>query len=94
MIVQTAAANINDQALRVILVASEFTEPEAGDAVLRLAQRHFPTEPILLVSIQPNGFRSHSTFRAHTFLALLQLEQLSFSPIDLAAPPEQDDPPF
>ncbi len=39
MIVQTALAIINDQALRVILVDSQHTTPEAGAPILALAQR-------------------------------------------------------
>jgi hypothetical protein len=80
----------------VALVDSAFTVKGAGDAVIRKIAEYFPTLPIMLVSIQPNGFRAYAPFQTGELLALLQLEKLELREIDISLPaPESDEPlPF
>lgn len=47
----------------------------------------------MLVSIEDNGPRAYAFFQTHMILALIQLENLHLSILDLsAAPPEQEIP--
>ena len=79
----------------VALVPSEFTVTVAGDDLLVKIQRHYPTHPIMLVSVEANGFRAYAKFQTHMLLALIQLEYLDLVELDLAtAPAESDDLPF
>jgi hypothetical protein len=80
----------------VALVESGFTVPGAAQPVLKKVAQHFPAQPIMLVSIEPNGFRAYAPFQTGELLALLQLETLAFQEIDISLPaPERDAPlPF
>ena len=79
----------------IALVPLEFTLPEAGDGMLAKIQRHYPTHPIMLVSVEANGFRAFAKFQTHMLLVLIQLEYLDLVELDLAtAPAESDDLPF
>ena len=79
----------------IALVPSEFTVPEMGDPLLTRIQKHYPTHPIMLVSVETNGFREHAKFQTHLLLALIQLEYLDLAELDLSvAPVESDDLPF
>lgn len=80
---------IGGSPLLVALVDSDFTRPAAGDALMARIQPHFPTMPIMLVSIEASGFRAHAAFQTGALLALLQLEQLTFSSLDIDKPPEK-----
>ena len=57
-------------------------------------QKHFPLEPIMLVSVERDGFAAYAPFQTHTLLALLQLEQLTLHEIDLSVPPAEKDEPL
>jgi hypothetical protein len=80
----------------VALVDSRFTVRGAAEPVLKKVAQHFPAQPIMLVSIEPNGFRAYAPFQTGELLALLQLETLEFQEIDISLPaPERDAPlPF
>ena len=80
----------------VAVVESAFTLPGAAQPVLKKVAEHFPAQPVMLVSIEPNGFRAHAPFQTGELLALLQLETLEFQEIDISLPaPERDAPlPF
>ena len=80
----------------VALVESGFTVQGAAEPVLKKVAEHFPALPVMLVSIEPNGFRAYAPFQTGELLALLQLETLAFQEIDISLPaPESDEPlPF
>jgi hypothetical protein len=44
---------------------------------------------MMLVSIEPNGYRAYAPFETHRLLALMQLEQLTLQPVDLSLPPPE-----
>jgi len=74
----------------VALVPSDFTVPVAGDDLLVKIQRHYPTHPIMLVSVEANGFRAYAKFQTHMLLALIQLEYLDLTELDLSQPVEDE----
>jgi hypothetical protein len=80
----------------VALVESGFTVRGAAEPLLKKVAEHFPAQPVMLVSIEPNGFRAYAPFQTGELLALLQLETLAFEEIDISLPaPERDAPlPF
>jgi hypothetical protein len=78
----------------VAIVDSTFTVAGAGDAVIRKVAEHFPALPIMLVSIQPNGFRAYAPFQTGELLALLQLERLDLREIDISLPAPETDAPL
>ena len=76
------------------IVDSLYTSVEAGDALLKRLQPYFPIHPIMLVSVEQNGYRAHAPFETHRLLALIQLEQLTLHEIDLSVPPPMRDEPL
>ena len=80
----------------VALVKSRFTVRGAAESVLKKVAEHFPAQPVMLVSIEPNGFRAYAPFQTGELLSLLQLETLEVKEIDISLPaPERDVPlPF
>jgi hypothetical protein len=80
----------------VVIVDSEHTFAGPGDYLLRRLQPYFPIHPMMLVSIEPNGYRAYAPFETHRLLALMQLEQLTLQPVDLSLPPPEkyEDLPF
>ncbi|MFC4932530.1 hypothetical protein [Massilia sp. GCM10023247] len=78
----------------VAIVESRYTLDGTGEAVLRQVEAHFPTRPVMLVSLEPNGFRAYAPFQTGQLLALLQLESLALREIDLALPPPAKDEPL
>lgn len=84
---KAAVVAINGTRIAVVLVDSTNMVPAAGDSIIARLQHHFPTLPIMLVSIENNGFRAHAAFQTGELLALLQLKQIPFEDIDLDVPP-------
>lgn len=80
----------------VAIVDPEYTVPGPGDELVKQLQPHFRIHPIMLVSVQPNGFRAYAHFQTHLLLALIQLENLNMRELDLALAPEvvHEEPPF
>lgn len=80
----------------IAIVPSDFTNPLNGPNLLQRIQPHYPTHPIMLVSIEENGFRAYATFETHMLLALIQLEFLDSTELDLSAPPRvaEEELPF
>jgi hypothetical protein len=80
----------------VAIVESRFTVKGAAEPVLKKVAEHFPAQPIMLVSLEANGFRAYAPFQTAELLALLQLERLEFQELDISVPaPESDEPlPF
>jgi hypothetical protein len=78
----------------VSLVDTAFTVAGPGDQLLARLQPYFPLHPIMLVSIQANGYRAYAPFQTHRLLALIQLEQLTIQEVDLSVPPARDEEPL
>jgi hypothetical protein len=89
--IQTAVFTPYGSEIIVALVPIGQTAPDEGDAILTRLQPCFPTHPIMLVSVEKNGFRSFAAFQTGRLLALLQLEYLHLTEIDtnthVLAPP-------
>ena len=75
--------------LLVALVPSDFTNSTAGPNLVKRLQPYFRCLPIMLVSVETNGFRAHAAFQTHVLLALIQLEYLNFEELDLNTPPPE-----
>lgn len=80
--------------LIVAIVPSEFTLLNPGPAMVEKIQRHIPTLPIMLVSIEDNGLRAYAPFQTHLLLALIQLENLDLAILDLNSPMPEAELPF
>jgi hypothetical protein len=91
---QAAEINPYGAPIMVVIVDSALTVSPAGDQLLKRIQPYFPTHPIMLASIEQNGYRAHAPFQTHRLLALIQLEQLRFREIDLSIPPPDNDEPL
>ncbi|NHZ61313.1 hypothetical protein [Massilia genomosp. 1] len=84
---KSACITVGGSVLAIVLVDSADTLPERGPALLVRLQPYFPALPIMLVSIEDNGFRAFATFQTSELLALVQLEHVNFVEIDVDARP-------
>ncbi|MDB5747896.1 MAG: hypothetical protein JWP72_2744 [Massilia sp.] len=75
----------------VAIVDPRYTLKGAAEPLWKKVSTHFPARPVMLVSIEPNGFRAWAPFQTGRLLALLQLETLALREIDLAVPPPGKD---
>lgn len=94
MLVRIAEAVSHGASFVVAIVPSEFTTPKTGPAMISRIQRHRPTMPIMLVSIEDNGPRAYAPFETHVLLSLLQLENLQLELLDLEAAILEPELPF
>lgn len=95
MRLSAAIATLNDTDIAIVLVDSAFTVDPAGTVLLHSLRPHFPTLPVMIVSIERNGFRAFATFQTAQLLAILQLEELTFVKFNVSCPPEDTTaPPF
>ena len=78
----------------VAIVDSKLTVKAAAEPVLKKVAAHFPFQPVMLVSVEPNGFRAYAPFRTGELLALLQLETLEFQELDISLPAPGNDGPL
>lgn len=78
-------------AIVVALVDSQYTLAPAGSTVLDILSKWYPTQAIMLVSVEDNGFRAYATFETARLLALLQLEEIELVKLDLSESPRCDD---
>lgn len=83
---KSACVNVGNARLAIVLVDSADTLPERGAALLVRLQPYFPALPIMLVSVEDNGFRAFATFQTSELLALVQLEHVAFVDVDIDAP--------
>jgi hypothetical protein len=68
--------------------------PGVGDVLLERLRPHFPTLPILLVSVRKHGVRAHAAFQAHALVDGADLTHLPRTTIDLDEPPAPPDGPL
>ncbi|NHZ99430.1 hypothetical protein [Massilia sp. CCM 8734] len=85
---KSACINVGGSLVAIVLVDSADTLPERGPALLVRLQPYFPALPIMLVSVEDNGFRAFATFQTSELLALVQLEHVNFVEVDLSARPD------
>lgn len=74
------------------LVESEYTLAGAGGPILRRLVPFYPTLPIMLVSVEDNGFRAWADFQTHEILAMVQTRKLEFTIVDTDFPPHIETP--
>lgn len=95
---QTLRAGLVDVAgsrIALVLVGLEFTEPGPGGQLLAALQANYPSTPIMLVAILPNGFRAHAAFQTATLLSLVQLDRIAFEEIQVGqGAPDDTELPF
>lgn len=89
MKIHTAEIEPYGSVIIVAIVDSKYTTAGAGDDMLRRLQPYFRTHPIMLVSIESNGFRAYAHFQTHLLLVLIQLENLSLRELDLSIAPTE-----
>lgn len=96
MRIQVAEVTPYGSPILVGVVDAQFVGPELGNPLITRIQPHFPLHPIMLVAVHDKGFRAHAHFQTHLLLALIQLEYLDLSELDLSQPPRESDeePPF
>lgn len=94
MIIQVAEVTPYGSPILVAIVESIFTQPAYGPDMVKRIQAHYPLYPIMLVSVEENGFRAHASFQTHLLLALIQLEHLQLVELDLDQPPVEQPLPF
>jgi hypothetical protein len=70
----------------VVIVESKFSQAGPGADLLDRLRPHFRTSPIMLISVEKNGFRAYAPFQTHLLLALIQLEELQIKEVDLSQP--------
>lgn len=89
MRVQIAEIDPYGSVIIVAIVDSTYTTTGTGDELLRRLQPYFRIPPIMLVSVEQNGFRAYAPFQTHVLLALIQLENLTLRELDLSVPPAE-----
>lgn len=96
MKIQVAEVTPYGSPILVALVDSEYTTPTHGAGLIARIQPYYPTHPIMLVSVQGNGFQAYASFQTHLILALIQLEYLELTDLDLSVPPpeKEEELPF
>lgn len=87
MKIQVAEIDPYGSVVIVAIVESKYTVAGAGDELLTRLLPYFKTHPIMLVSVETNGFRAYARFQTHLLLALIQLENLDLRTVDLDGPP-------
>lgn len=91
MKIQVAEVTPYGPPILVAIVPSEYTVSATGPGLIRRIEPHYPTHPIMLVSVESNGFRAFAPFQTHKLLALIQLEYLQLTELDLEMPPPDRD---
>jgi len=91
MKVQVAEVTPFGSPVLIAIVPTTFTGPVSGPGMLQKLQPYYRLHPIMLVSLEKNGFRAYATFETHMLLALIQLEFLDLTELDLSIPPPDPD---
>lgn len=78
----------------VALVEPAFSVVGVGDDLINRIAPHYPDRPVMLVSLEENGYRAYAHFQTHMTLMALQREQLSFVEVDIDQPLPEEELPF
>ena len=96
MKLEVALAELKGVRVALAFPPPAWVAPGVGDVLLERLRPHFPTLPVMLVSVQKHGVRAHATFQAQALVDGVDLTQLPRTVIDLDVPatPPDEPPPF
>jgi hypothetical protein len=96
MKLEVALAELKGVRVALAFPPPAWVAPGVGDVLLERLRPHFPTLPVMLVSIQRHGVRAHAAFQAPGLVEGADLAHLPRTLIDLDVPPAPADepPPF
>jgi hypothetical protein len=96
MKLEVALAELKGVRVALAFPPPAWVAPGVGDVLLERLRPHFPTLPVMLVSIQRHGVRVHAAFQAQALVDGADLTHLPRTLIDLDVPPAPADepPPF
>jgi hypothetical protein len=96
MKLEVALAELKGVRVALAFPPPAWVAPGVGDVLLERLRPHFPTLPVMLVSIQRHGVRAHAAFQAQALVDGADLAHLPRTLIDLDVPPAPADepPPF
>jgi hypothetical protein len=96
MKLEVALAELKGVRVALAFPPPAWVAPGVGDVMLERLRPHFPTLPVMLVSVQKHGVRAHAAFQAQALVDGADLTQLQRTVIDLDVPPALPDepPPF
>ncbi|KQV48994.1 hypothetical protein [Massilia sp. Root335] len=96
MKLEVALAELKGVRVALAFPPPAWVAPGVGDVLLERLRPHFPTLPVMLVSVQRHGVRAHAAFQAQALVDGADLAHLPRTLIDLDVPPAPADapPPF
>jgi hypothetical protein len=96
MKLEVALAELKGVRVALAFPPPAWVAPGVGDVLLERLRPHFPTLPVMLVSIQRHGVRANAAFQAQALVDGADLAHLPRTLIDLDVPPAPADepPPF
>jgi hypothetical protein len=96
MKLEVALAELKGVRVALAFPPPAWVAPGVGDVLLERLRPHFPTLPVMLVSIQRHGVRAHAAFQAQALVDGADLAHLPRTLIDLDVPqaPADEPPPF
>ena len=96
MKLEVALAELKGVRVALAFPPPAWVVPGVGDVLLERLRPHFPTLPVMLVSVQKHGVRAHAAFQAQALIDGADLAHLPRTLIDLDVPPVPADepPPF
>lgn len=96
MKLEVALAELKGVRVALAFPPPAWVAPGVGDVLLERLRPHFPTLPVMLVSVQRHGVRAHAAFQAQALVDGADLAHLPRTVIDLDVPPAPADepPPF
>jgi hypothetical protein len=96
MKLEVAVAELKGVRVALAFAPPPWVAPGPGDVLLERLRPHFPTLPVMLVSMHRHGVRAHAAFQAQALVEGADLAHLRRTTIDLDIPPSPSDapPPF
>lgn len=96
MKLEVALAELKGVRVALAFAPPACVAPGVGDVLLERLRPHFPTLPLMLVSVDKHGVRAHAAFQAQALVDGADLAHLPRTVIDLDVPPTPPDlpPPF
>jgi hypothetical protein len=96
MKLEVAVAELKGVRVALAFPPPAWVAPGVGDVLLERLRPHFPTLPVMLVSVHKHGVRAHAAFQAQALVDGADLARLPRTVLDLDVPPAPPDeaPPF